>query len=384
MVLANSSKITSFIGMSEIAIYIHWPFCKSKCPYCDFNSHVRSGIDTDEFIAAYQKEILYFSDYLSGKTITSIFFGGGTPSLAPVKFFSTVLESLSKQANFSRDIEITFEANPTSVEALKFADVASSGINRVSLGIQSFDAGNLKFLGREHSVDEAKHAIEIAAKNFKNYSFDLIYALPNQTLETLEQEIETALLHANGHLSMYQLTIEKGTRFYTDFSAEKFRLPKDDLSAEMYEFVENKLSANGLHAYEVSNYAKSGFECRHNEGYWNYRDYLGIGAGAHGRITKDKKIATMMIHSPENWLLAVKNKGAGLQTYTELTTKEAEEESVMMGLRLVKGVNKSLITNIRKLNEFKELGLIEEFEGMARTTLKGRLLLNKILLELLT
>lgn len=378
--LVNSSKIASFIHLSEISVYIHWPFCKSKCPYCDFNSHVRGSISTDDFIAAYQQEIAYFADYLKGKTISSIFFGGGTPSLAPVKFFSSVLESLASHASFTKDIEITFEANPTSVESAKFLDIGQTGVNRVSLGIQSFNPQNLKFLGREHSVDEAKHAITIAAQNFKNYSFDLIYAIPNQTIEDLESEINTALTYANGHLSMYQLTIEKGTKFYS----QKLNMPKDELSAEMYECVEHNLAANGLLAYEVSNYAKPNYECRHNQGYWNYQDYLGIGAGAHGRITKGNKIATMMIHSPENWLQAVRTKGVGLQTHTELTKKETQEEQLMMGLRLVKGIHKSLVNNPSKLSEFTELGLLEEKENMVRTTLKGRLLLNKIVLELLT
>ncbi|MFI4955472.1 MAG: coproporphyrinogen III oxidase, partial [Gammaproteobacteria bacterium] len=185
-------------------------------------------------------------------------------------------------------------------------------------------------------------------------------------------------------LSMYQLTIEKGTKFYSDFSAKKFQLPKDDLSAQMYEFVEYKLAAQGFKAYEVSNYAQNGSECRHNMGYWQYQDYLGIGAGAHGRITRDKKIATMMIHSPENWLQAVNEKGVGLQTYTELTEKEVHEERLMMGLRLVGGVSKHLVNNLEKLNEFKALGLLEEDAGKVRTTLAGRMLLNKIVFELLT
>ena len=298
----------------HISVYIHWPFCKSKCPYCDFNSHVRDQISSEAWESAYLKELDYYTDILKGKRIKSIFFGGGTPSLAEPKIFDSILSKLSKVAQLEANTEITLEANPTSVEADRFKAFSKLGINRVSIGIQSLNEANLRFLGREHSVKEALHAVELANKNFPRYSFDLIYTLPNQRIEDWFIDLEQALSIAGGHLSLYQLTIEKGTQFYKDFKAQTFIMPDDDLSAEFYTKTTEYVASKGYTRYEVSNYAVSGNECVHNITYWKYENFIGIGPGAHGRYQKDgDTFATVKIHSPEQWLKSVEERGIGLQ-----------------------------------------------------------------------
>ena len=301
--------------LNNIAIYIHWPFCKSKCPYCDFNSHVREKIDEKSWFDAYITEISFFADKIVGKNITSIFFGGGTPSLMNPKLVEKIILELEKIGKFVDNIEITLEANPTSIEAQKFQDFKTAGINRVSIGIQSFNEEGLKFLGRTHSKNEAIEALEIAGNIFSNYSFDLIYARPNQSIKNWENELLSALKLAKNHLSLYQLTIEKGTSFFNDYRDKKFTMPSDVLAASMYELTREITKAHGFVDYEISNYAKQGFESKHNLSYWNYDEYLGIGPGSHSRIDK---YAMMMIHNPENLLAKVKTDNNGIQAKTLL------------------------------------------------------------------
>lgn len=375
----------AFSTLIPTSVYIHWPFCKSKCPYCDFNSHVAQSINHYDWAKAYLKEISYFKDILVGKNITSIFFGGGTPSLAEPFIFDEIIDSLSKHASFDSNIEISLEANPTSVEAKKFKEFKQAGINRLSLGIQSLNEEALKFLGREHSAQQAMQAIEIANNTFNNYSFDLIYSLPNQTLEAWEKELTQAVKLADYHLSLYQLTIEKGTPFYKDHKMNKFTMPDDELSAEFYELTNEMMQSFGFLQYEISNYAKSGFSCKHNIGYWKYHDYLGIGPGAHGRYQeKDQKLATIMTHSPNAWLSMVNEKGVGFQQKETLTLEQINQEKVIMGLRLNEGIDPNLITNTNKLNELLANGLLEFNQKNICATRKGVLVLNKIILELLS
>jgi len=370
----------------KTGIYIHWPFCKSKCPYCDFNSHVSNNIDLDKWHDAYLKEIDFFKDYLSGREISSIFFGGGTPSLMPASIAQSIIDKLAKEYKLVENIEITLEANPTSVEIEKFKNFAKAGINRVSIGIQSFDEHDLKFLGRNHSKNEAEKAIEIARDNFSNFSFDLIYARPSQTLSSWEKELTYALNIAKDHMSLYQLTIEKGTPFYKAYQNKEFTLPDQELAADLYDLTNEITKHYSMHAYEVSNYAIKGKESAHNLGYWRYQDYLGIGPGAHSRINNK---AMMMIHQPDNWLSKVFLSGNGIQTCLDLTNKEILEEMLIMGLRLTEGVNiKYLESRVgmkldEAINTDKLNLLIKEnmviLDDYLKVTDKGRLILNQIL-----
>lgn len=322
-----------------LAIYIHWPFCKSKCPYCDFNSHVSNSIDEKQWLEAYFTEMDYFSGHIEGKKISSIFFGGGTPSLMPPFIVEGIINKLAENARFNDDIEITLEGNPTSVEAAKYRDFHSAGVNRVSLGVQALNATDLKFLGREHSETEALKAIDIARDIFSNYSFDLIYARPTQTVSDWEKELVRAISHAGNHLSLYQLTIEKGTAFYADYRDGKFVMPDEELAAELYELTYDITADAGLDLYEISNYAKSGFDSKHNMTYWEYGDYLGFGPGAHSRIKTDGRKASMtMIHKPENWLKSIGDNGHAIQQRDILPQQEIFEEALMMGLRTKKGI----------------------------------------------
>jgi putative oxygen-independent coproporphyrinogen III oxidase len=374
----------------NIAIYIHWPFCKSKCPYCDFNSHVREKIDQQRWNEAYLKEISNHKEFLSGKKIVSIFFGGGTPSLMPSFIVESIIQNLSKHATIDNQVEITLEANPTSVESKKFKEFARAGINRVSLGIQSLNPDDLKFLGREHSAKEAIGAIEIAKENFARYSFDLIYALPKQTLKSWEQELTKALKLAGKHLSLYQLTIEKGTPFYSLYQNKKFQMPNEELAKDFYCLTQDIMEGVGLPAYEISNHAKEGQECRHNLVYWQYDDFLGIGPGAHSRINNK---AIHSIYHPENWLDAVLNDKKIYQSSIELTEKEKICEILLMGLRLHKGINHLEFVNKtgysffdalnkQKLEFLLENNFLKLECDYLKTTNKGRLVLNNIINQL--
>jgi oxygen-independent coproporphyrinogen-3 oxidase len=374
--------------MLPLAIYIHWPFCKAKCPYCDFNSHVAEQIVSERWKAAYLKEIKYFAERMDKRKVSSIFFGGGTPSLMPVNLVKAIIDTLSEYFIFDENIEITLEMNPTSIEAQKLEGFKAAGVNRVSVGIQSLRAKDLKFLGRQHSAEEALAALKMAREIFPNYSFDLMYARPEQTLDAWREELEEALEYAGPHFSLYQLTIEKGTPFYAAHSRGEFTLPDEDVATEMYELTEKMLKQKGLLAYEVSNYAKPGFECRHNLTYWHYGEYVGIGPGAHGRIGFPRQ-ATMMIHGPEAWLKSVEEKGHGLQSDVVITPQEIKEEAVMMGLRLASGIDAvrfKTATGLdlwscldqQKLKACAAEGLIEYTPDYVRPTEKGRMLLSSL------
>jgi oxygen-independent coproporphyrinogen-3 oxidase len=320
-------------------LYVHWPFCRKKCPYCDFNSHVRDQFDEARWRAALLAELDHYAEPTAGRTVASIFFGGGTPSLMAPETTAAVIERVRRNWRLAEDAEITLEANPTSVEAGRFRGFRAAGVNRVSLGIQALDDPALHFLGRAHSADEARGAIAVAARSFDRYSFDLIYARPGQSLASWAQELATALDLAGDHLSLYQLTIEPGTAFHTAHARGDFALPDDDLAGALYELTQERLDAAGLPAYEISNHARPGHESRHNLTYWRYGDYVGVGPGAHGRLTADgAKLATRQRKAPEAWLAAVEAAGHGTEEVTPLARDQRGEEMLMMGLRLAEGI----------------------------------------------
>lgn len=325
--------------MLTLALYIHWPFCAAKCPYCDFNSHVAETIDHKRWADAYEREIAYYAALTPGRVITSLFFGGGTPSLMKPEVVEHILWAAQKHWRMSNDVEITLEANPNSVEAEKFLGFRQAGVNRVSLGVQSFDVAALKFLGRLHSVREAIKALEISREIFGRFSFDLIYARPEQTLKDWRQELEIAKEYVGDHLSLYQLTIEPGTPFYSQHGRGEFRIPEEALAADFYETTQAVLGDIGLPAYEISNHARPGGESRHNMTYWRYGDYAGIGPGAHGRLTlAEGKVATRGHRAPGKWVDLVEALGQGGHEYEALEPSERVTEALMMGLRLHEGV----------------------------------------------
>ena len=329
------------VTVDDLSIYIHWPFCLSKCPYCDFNSHVVSTIDHNQWLKSYEMEIDYFKDIIQNKYIKSIFFGGGTPSLMNPVVVAGIINKISNLAIIDNKTEITLETNPTSFETEKFKAFKSAGINRVSIGVQSLKEDDLKKLGRTHDSLQAIKIIETANAIFPRVSFDLIYARSDQKLKDWQEELKQAMQLANGHISLYQLTIEKGTPFYKLFKDGNLILPHSDAAAEMYEWTNHYLESKKYFRYEISNYAMIGQECLHNLTYWNYNSYLGIGPGAHSRIidTSSSVSAIMMWHKPEKWLDSVKTKNVGIQTHTKLTHQEIIEETLMMGLRLKSGIN---------------------------------------------
>lgn len=320
-------------------VYVHWPFCASKCPYCDFNSHVRERIDEDTWLAAYRAEIRYYAAQTPDRLVDSIFFGGGTPSLMSAATVEAIIDEITKSWRVKNDIEITLEANPTSVEAEKFRAFRTAGVNRVSLGIQALNDDDLKFLGRQHNAAEALAAIKTAAATFDRFSFDLIYARPQQSVAAWRAELERALDYAVGHLSLYQLTIEEGTPFFTWHARGDFTVPTSDEGAALYEATQEILSARGLPSYEISNHARAGEESRHNLVYWRYGDYVGVGPGAHGRLTiEDKKFATRAHRAPEIWRDRVLAHGHGAHEPEPVDRAARVMEALMMGLRLAEGV----------------------------------------------
>lgn len=321
---------------SPLALYIHWPFCVSKCPYCDFNSHVRETIDEQAMGEALLADLAHEAALLPGRELGSIFFGGGTPSLMPPALVARLVESALTHWQPSDDIEITLEANPSSVEAARFGDLAAAGVNRVSLGLQSLDDAALRFLGRAHGVAEGLAALETAQKHFGRVSFDLIYALPGQGIAEWEAELARALGFGTGHLSLYQLTIEPGTRFATDVRRGDITPMDDEMAAEYFALTQARTMAAGMPAYETSNHARPGQESRHNLTYWRYADYAGVGPGAHGRRLA---MATERHKKPENFLNAVARNGHGLRAETGLSRAEQAMEALLMGLRLREGVD---------------------------------------------
>ena len=384
------------LNLNSISVYVHWPFCLAKCPYCDFNSHVRETVDEGKMAAAMMTEIDYHARLVGARSVKSIFFGGGTPSLMSATTVDTVINRLSKRFSIDNDIEITLEANPTSVEAGKFDDFSKAGVNRVSLGIQALNTKDLIALGREHSLKEAFEAIELSQKYFKRSNFDLIYARMGQSVSDWQKELHQALKIANGHLSLYQLTIEPGTPFYGQLHSGKIIIPNEDTSAEMYDLTNQICESAGYKIYEISNYAKVGQQSKHNLTYWKYNDYIGIGAGAHGRITlAGQTYATMQYKKPETWLKAVQMNGHATKVKENLSQKAMAEEMIMMGLRLTDGIaytdfKNRLGTDIEKfiaidsLVSLKSQGFVSvKNRDRLRLTEKGRPLLNQILGQIL-
>lgn len=318
------------------ALYIHWPFCAKKCPYCDFNSHVRDSVDVGVWQTALIADMRAEAAIAGGQTLTSIFFGGGTPSLMPPALVAALLAEAEALWGFDPAIEITLEANPSSVEAANFAALASAGVGRVSLGVQSLDDAELRFLGRLHGADEALAALETAQAHFARVSFDMIYALPGHTPELWEARLKRALGFGTGHMSLYQLTIEPGTRFASDVRRGRLVPLDDDAAAELFDITQDLTSAAGLPAYETSNHARAGEASRHNLTYWRYDDYAGIGPGAHGRRSG---YATVRHKKPENFLAAVAREGHGIAEARQLTVPEQATEALLMGLRLTEGID---------------------------------------------
>lgn len=319
-----------------LALYVHWPFCVSKCPYCDFNSHVREHVDQEAWRAAMLADLAHEAAVLPERRLGSIFFGGGTPSLMPPETVAAVIESAERHWGFEPGIEITLEANPSSVEAARFADLARAGVNRVSLGLQALDDDALAFLGRAHGVAEGLAALETAQSVFDRVSFDLIYARPDQDLAAWETELHRAIGFGTEHLSLYQLTIESGTRFATLFEKGQLAAYDPDAAADLFEATRAITAAAGLPAYEISNHARPGAESRHNLTYWRYGDYAGVGPGAHGRRGG---LATMRHKKPENWMAAIERNGHGLQLEDPLVPHERAVEALVMGLRIAEGVD---------------------------------------------
>jgi oxygen-independent coproporphyrinogen-3 oxidase len=325
-----------------LAIYIHWPFCRSKCPYCDFNSHVRDGVDQARWTDALMRDLERQAELTAGRAVGSVFFGGGTPSLMPPATVRKLLDEVRSNWAVRPDVEITLEANPNSAEADRFRAFAAAGVNRLSLGVQALDPEALRFLGRAHDRKEAIAAIQHARATFPQFSFDLIYARPGQSVAAWRRELDEALALAGEHLSLYQLTIEPGTAFATLAQCGELVPPEEDITAALFETTQERLAAAGLPAYEISNHARPGAECRHNLAYWRYQDYAGIGPGAHGRLTLGgTKYATRQHRLPEKWLAAVETKGTGIEERAAIDRATTVEEMLMMGLRLVEGVSRA-------------------------------------------
>lgn len=372
-------------------LYVHWPFCQAKCPYCDFNSHVSSKIDQKLWVRAYLSELDRLSEQLSGRVLNSIFFGGGTPSLMKPDTVAAVIERTREIWSFANDIEISLEANPGSVEAGRFAGYRDAGVNRISMGIQALNDEDLRRLGRIHSVCEAKSAFEVARSCFDRVSFDLIYARQGQTLAAWKSELREALSMAIDHLSLYQLTIEDGTAFGDRYARGKLRgLPEDDTAADMYLATQDICADHGMAGYEISNHATPGSESRHNLIYWRYGDYAGIGPGAHGRLTlKGVRYATETHLAPGAWLDAV-SKGNGESLREMLSPEDAVAEYLMMGMRLSEGVDMVRYSQIsgrnfpeERLQHLAQLGMVTISDQRICVTSQGRTVLNAVLRELL-
>ncbi|MEQ1510036.1 MAG: radical SAM family heme chaperone HemW [Sphingopyxis sp.] len=399
-------------GDDTIALYIHWPFCVSKCPYCDFNSHVRDSVDQAAWAAALLADMAHEAALTADRKVSSIFFGGGTPSLMPPATVAALIAAAEAHWGFADGIEITLEANPNSVEIANFAALSEAGVNRISIGVQSFDAETLHFLGRAHSADEALRAIDAAQAYFSRVSFDLITARPGQTLTGWEVELARALALGTGHLSLYQLTIEPGTRFQTLFARGDLVLPDEDLSADLFAATAAMSAAAGLPAYEVSNHARRGEESRHNLTYWRYGDYIGIGPGAHGRRgsagpqgdgrrgsagphggRRRAGVSTERHRKPENWLGAVHEHGHGIKAERALTAETRAVEALLMGLRLAEGVDLSHIAAMsgvaqdalvdeQAATRLAALGLVAQAGARLTVLPAGMLLLDAILPQL--
>jgi len=373
---------------SALALYVHWPFCVSKCPYCDFNSHVRDTVDQDAWRDALLADLRHEAALLPEHRLTSIFFGGGTPSLMPPATVEAVIAAARSHWATADDVEITLEANPNSAEAANFADLARAGVNRISLGLQSFSDDSLAFLGRAHSATEGQRALEAAQGAVDRVSFDLIYALPGDDEARWSRDLDRALSLGTEHLSLYELTIEPGTRFATMVAKRDFDPLDAETAARLFELTQKRTAAAGLPAYEISNHARPGAESRHNLSYWRYRDYAGVGPGAHGRRGG---MRTVRHKKPENFLTAVDRNGHGLVEEEYLTSEEAAHEALVMGLRLAEGIDPvalaerlcvERIVDEAAVERLLGHGLLEREGPILRTTPAGRLLLDSILAEI--
>jgi len=373
-------------------VYIHWPFCLSKCPYCDFNSHVRhAAIDEARFVRAFSAEIAATAARAGGRTVSTIFFGGGTPSLMQPATVGAVLDAVARHWSIASDVEVTLEANPTSVEATRFRGYRAAGVNRVSLGVQAIDDAALKELGRLHTAREALDAVAVARASFERYSFDLIYARPGQTPADWAAELKRAIAEAGEHLSLYQLTIEQETPFFALHAAGKLVVPDDDTGRALYDTTQDVCAGAGLPAYEISNHARPGAECRHNLVYWRAHEYAGIGPGAHGRLDiAGERRATATEKRPEAWLMRVEGSGHGVVTDEALTPEQMADEFLLMGLRLAEGVAPERYAalagrplNPRRVAILREQGAVETTaDGRLRVTLAGFPVLDAVVADL--
>jgi len=384
--------ITPLDRTPGFGIYLHWPFCAAKCPYCDFNSHVRhQPVDQERFAAAFERELATMRARTGPRTVTSIFLGGGTPSLMEPRTVGALLDAVAANWNVPDGIEVTLEANPSSVEADRFRGYRAAGVNRVSLGVQALNDRDLKFLGRLHNVEEALKAIGLARETFPRLSFDLIYARPGQSEEAWAEELRQAIGHAADHLSLYQLTIEEGTRFQLLHAAGKLDMPDGDHAARLYEITQEVTAAHGLPAYEISNHARPGAESRHNLVYWRYGEYVGVGPGAHGRfIENGRRHVTFTEKMPETWLERVETKGHGVIGGEVLTHDEEADEFLLMGLRLVEGIDLPryealsgrALSNSR-IAVLQEEGLVEPIGNTRlRATPQGMIVLDAVVADL--
>ncbi len=379
---------------AAFGVYIHWPFCLSKCPYCDFNSHVRhAGVDEARFTRAFAAEIAATAARVPARTVSTIFFGGGTPSLMQPATVGAILDAVARHWPIAPDVEVTLEANPTSVEATRFRGFRSAGVNRVSLGVQALDDGALKELGRTHSAREALDAVAVARSIFDRYSFDLIYARPGQTPQAWAAELNRAAAEAGEHLSLYQLTIEQDTPFAALHAAGKLVVPDDDTGRALYDTTQAVCTRAGLPAYEISNHARPGAECRHNLIYWRTHEYAGIGPGAHGRLDiAGVRRATATEKRPESWLMRVESLWHGIVTDEALTREKVADEFLLMGLRLAEGIDPARYARLagrpldpRRIALLREQGAIETTaSGMLRLTLAGFPVLDAVVADLAT
>ena len=373
-------------------VYVHWPFCLSKCPYCDFNSHVRhAAIDEDRFARAFAREIETTAARTGKRDVTSIFLGGGTPSLMRPETVGLVLDAIGKHWRVAREVEVTLEANPTSVEATRFAGYRAAGVNRVSLGVQALNDASLKELGRLHTAREALDAVAIARKSFERYSFDLIYARPDQTPSMWSDELALAIKEAAEHLSLYQLTIEEGTPFFGLHAAGKLKTPNEAVARALYDVTQDVCARHGLPAYEISNHARQGAECRHNLVYWRGEEYAGIGPGAHGRLDIDGvRHATATEKRPEAWLMRVEASGHGVTIDDALNREERADEFLLMGLRLAEGIDPKRYAALsgraldeRRIDILREEGaIIVDADGRLRVTRSGFPVLDAVVADL--
>jgi len=385
-------NVTLTSTAQQFAVYVHWPFCLSKCPYCDFNSHVRhGGVDEARYVRAFESEIAATAARVPGRTVSTIFFGGGTPSLMQPSSVQAILDAIGKNWTVASDVEVTLEANPTSVDATRFRGYRSAGVNRVSLGVQALDDTALKELGRLHTAQEALAAVAVARSIFDRYSFDLIYARPRQTLEAWGAELKRAIAEAAEHLSLYQLTIEPGTPFFGLHKAGKLAVPDDDLGRDLYDLTQMICAGEGLPAYEISNHARPGAECRHNLVYWRGHEYVGVGPGAHGRLNIDgRRYATETEKRPESWLQRVETQGTGLIVDEKLAPGEVADEFLLMGLRLAEGIDPTRYSALAgrtldpvRISFLREGGTVETTEsGRLRVTLAGFPLLDAVVADL--